>query len=53
MLEFIGVAALVVIIVTLIDIKTSDEVHISFKLGDKEIIKYDKEDAKDGKEKSE
>lgn len=53
MLEFVGVVAIIVAVILLIDIKTSDEVHISFKLGDKEIIKYDKEDAEDGEEKSE
>ena len=52
MLEFIGVVAIVIAVIVLIDIKTFDEVHISFKLGDNEIIKYDKEDVKDGKEKS-
>lgn len=52
MLEFIGVVTVIIAIIMLIDIKTSDEVHISFKLGDKESIKYDKEDVEDGKEKS-
>ena len=49
MLEFIGTVALIIAIIVLID----DDVHISFKIGDKDIIKYDKEDAKDGKEKDE
>ena len=53
MLEFIGAVVIVIAIIVLIDIKTTSyEVHISFKLGDNEIIKYDKEDVKDGKEKS-
>lgn len=52
MLEFISVVAVIIAVIVLIDIKTSDEVHISFKLGDKEIIKYDKEDVEYGKEKS-
>ena len=51
MLEFIGILTIMVLVIILVDIMTSDEVHISFKLGDKEIIKYDKEDVEDGKEK--
>lgn len=35
MLEFVGVVAIIIAVILLIDIKTSDEVHISFKLGDR------------------
>lgn len=51
MLEFIGVVFIVLVVIGYINITTSDEVHISIKIDNKEIVKYDKEAAKDGEEK--
>lgn len=51
MLEFLGVLVLILIVVGLYSILTSDEVHFRITIDNKDLVKYDKTKEDEHKDK--